>query len=72
MARVGVPGFAKQPCELGPRIGGVHVDDAYRLDPGFRRFAIEQGRQLTVFDRLPEGFLGGDQDRLVNWIGVDG
>src|SRR5882757_8582338 len=68
---MGLSGFAKQAGEFRPGVGGVHVDYAHRFDAGLRWFAIEQRRGFTGFDRPPEGLFSGDQDGLIDRVGLD-
>src|SRR5262249_52471861 len=37
----GMPGVAEQLCELGPRIGRAHIDDADGIDTRPRRLGID-------------------------------
>ena len=56
--------------ELRPGIGGAHVDNAHRLNARLRRLDPKQGRGLAAFDTAPEFPLGGDDEVLVERIGV--
>ena len=70
MLEVRVPGADKDAGELRPGIGGAHIDDADRLDPWLWRLDPEQGRGLAALDTAPEFPLGGDDQVLVERIGM--
>ena len=56
--------------KLRPGIGGAHIDNAHRLDPRPRRLDAEQARGLAALDAAPEFPLGGDDQVLVERIGM--
>ena len=69
---VRVPGADKDAGELRPGIGGAHVDDANRLNPRLRRLDAEQARGLAALHTAPELPFGGDNEVLVERIGMGG
>jgi hypothetical protein len=60
----------KDSRELCPGVRRAHVDNADRFDPRLRRLNAEQGRGLAAFDAAPEFPLGGDDEVLVERIGM--
>ena len=60
-----LPGADEDIGELGPGIGGAHIDNADRLNARLRRLDPEQGRGLAAFHAAPELALGGDDEVLV-------
>ena len=68
--KVGRPSPRKDPRKLRPGVGGTQVDDAHRLDPRLRRFDAEQGRGLAILDAAPEFPFGGNDEVLVERIGM--
>ena len=56
--------------EFRPGIGRTHVDNAHRLDARLRRLDAEQGRGLAALDAAPEFPLGGDDEVLIERIGM--
>ena len=68
---VGRPGPAIGGGELRPGIGGTHIDDPDRLQPWPRRLDPEQPRRLAAHHAAPELLLGGEQQVLVQRIGMD-
>ena len=67
---IGRAGAGKDAGELRPGVGRTHVDDADRLDPRLWRLDTEQARRLTAFDAAPELPLRGDDQVLVEGIGM--
>ena len=65
-------GLAKHDSEFRPGIGGGHVDHTHRLDPWPSRHGKEQARGFAALDTAPEFPLGGDDEVLVEGIGVGG
>ena len=65
-------GANKDAGEFRPGIGGAHVDDAHRLNARLRRLDPKQGWRLATFDTAPELPLGGDNEVLVERIGMGG
>ena len=70
MLEEGGAGRAEYAGEFRPGIGGAHVDDPHRLDPRPRRLDAEQARGLAALDAAPELPLGGEQEVLVERIGM--
>ena len=68
----GGPGPAKHPCEFRPGVGRTHVDDPNRLDPRLGRLDAKEVRGLAGLDAVPELFLGGQQQVLVERVGRNG
>ena len=64
------PGAEKNARELGPGIGGAHIDNPNRLDPRLWRINPKQCWRLATFDTAPELPLGGDDQMLVERIGM--
>src|SRR6266436_6435699 len=62
-------GLAKHAGEFRPGIGGRHVDDPDRLDPGPGCLDPEQVRGFAILDAAPELLLCGEQHVLVERIG---
>jgi hypothetical protein len=65
-----LPGSREDRGELRPGIGGRHVDNAHRFKPRFWRFDPEQLRLLATLDAAPELALGGDDQVLIERIGM--
>src|SRR5690242_19802656 len=65
------PGPRKDTGELRPRVGGVHVDNAYRLESRSWRFDPKQGRSLSTLNATPELALGGEDEMLIKRIGTN-
>ena len=63
-------GPGKASGELRPGIGGAHIDNANRLDPRLWRLDPKQSRRLAIFDTAPEFPLSGDDEVLVERIGM--
>src|SRR5437588_9060044 len=59
MVEKGLPGGAEDRRELGPGIGGRHVDDPHRRKARARRVDPEQARGLAILHTAPELALGG-------------
>ena len=70
MVEMGRTGPRKHRSELRPGIGGAHVDDAHRLDARLWRLDPEQPRRLAALDTAPEFALRGDDEMLIERIGV--
>ena len=66
------PGADEDAGELRPSIGGAHIDNADRLDARLRRLDPEQGRGLTALHTAPELPLSGDNEVLIERIGMGG
>jgi hypothetical protein len=64
------PGPRKDRSKLRPRIRGAHIDNADCLHPRLWRFDAKQSRLLPSLDTAPELPLGGDDEVLIEWIGV--
>src|SRR5580692_10557149 len=56
--------------ELRPGIGGAHVDDADGLDAGLWRLDPKQPRWLAALDTAPELAPCGDDEVLIERIGI--
>ena len=56
--------------KLRPGVRRAHIDDTDCLDARLWRLDAEQGRGLAAFDTAPELPLGGDDEMLVERIGV--
>src|SRR5262249_33966350 len=65
------PGPRKDTGELRPRIGGAHVDNAYRPESRFWRFDPEQSRSLSALNATPELAFGREDEMLIKRIGID-
>src|SRR5262249_41542257 len=63
-------GPGKDAGKLGPGIGRGHIDDADGFEPQPRRLDTKQLRLLTTFDAAPELALGGDNEMLIERIGM--
>src|SRR5215469_7092659 len=63
-------GAGKDAGELGPGIGCGHIDDTDGFEPWLRRFDPEQLRLLAALDTAPELALGGDNEMLIERIGM--
>ena len=68
----GWSGAAEDSGKFGPGVRGAHVNNSDCLDPGLRRLDTEQARGLAALDATPELSLGGDDEVLVEWIGMSG
>ncbi|MGY4237907.1 hypothetical protein ACVIIW_006854 [Bradyrhizobium sp. USDA 4449] len=68
MGRAG-PQIARR--TLGPQIGRGHVDHLDRCEPRPRSLDVEQDRWLAALDAAPELSFGGQQQVLVQRVGVD-
>jgi hypothetical protein len=64
------PGAEKNARELGPGIGGAHIDNPNRFDPRLWWLNSEQCRPLAIFDTAPELPLSGDDQVLAERIGM--
>src|SRR5580700_8531671 len=58
--------------KLRPGIGGAHVDNADRLDARFWRLDAEQQGWLAALDTAPELPFRGDDEVLIQRIGMSG
>ena len=56
--------------EFRPGVRRAHIDNAHGLDARFGRLDSEQGRGLTILDTAPELPLSGDDQVLVERIGM--
>src|SRR5215470_9248470 len=65
-------GAAEDSSKFRPGIRGAHVDDPHRFDAWLRRFNTKQSRGLAVLNATPELSLGGDDEMLIERIGVGG
>ena len=70
MLEMGGAGAGKDAGKLRPGIGRAHIDDADGLDPRLGRLDPKQLRLLAVLDTAPELALGGDNEVLVERVGV--
>ncbi len=68
----GTAGIAKQRCELRPRIGRTHVDNADRLDARAWRLGIDQVGHFTRLDAAPEFLFGRNQHAEIERVHGDG
>ena len=64
------PGPRKDRSELRPGIRGTHVHDSNGLDARLRWVDAKQGRGLAGLDTPPELPLGGDDEVLIERIGM--
>src|SRR6266851_3839709 len=65
---VRLPRAAEDPSELGPAVGGVHIDDPHHLNSWPGRINQEQPRGLATLNTAPELFLGRQQEVLAKTI----
>src|SRR5215469_6875653 len=72
MLQKGLSGAAEDSSKFRPGIRGAHVDDPHRFDAWLRRFNAKQSRGLAVLNATPELSLGGDDEMLIERIGVRG
>jgi hypothetical protein len=72
MVQKGLPGAAEQTGKLRPGVRGGHVDDPHGLDPGFGRFNTKEARGLATLDTTPELAFGGNDQVLIERIGMGG
>ena len=72
MLLMGGPGPAVGGRKFRPGVGGAHIDDPDRLQPRPRRLDPEQPGRFAALHAAPELLLGGEQQVLVQRIGVDG
>src|SRR6516165_4979990 len=56
--------------KLRPGVRGTHIDNAYGLKPRLRRLDPEQLRLFAGLDTTPELALGGDDEMLIERIGM--
>jgi hypothetical protein len=68
--KMGLPGAGEDRRQLGPGVGRGHVDNAHRFKPWLRRLDPEQLRLFTALDAAPELALGGDNQVLIERIGM--
>ena len=64
------PGPGEDHGKLRPGIGRAHIDDAHRLNARLRRLDPEQSRGFAALDTAPELALRGDDQVLVERIGM--
>ena len=64
------PGAEKNARELGPGIGGAHIDNPNRLNARRWRFNPKQGWRLATLHAAPELPLGGNNQVLVKRVGM--
>src|SRR5215471_15423710 len=72
MLQKGLSAAAEDSSKLCPGIRGAHVDDPHRFDARLGRFNTKQSRGLAVLNAAPEFSLGGDDEMLIERIGVGG
>ena len=70
MFEVGLPGAGKDTGELCPGIGGGHIDHTHRRDPRLWRLNAKGFWFLAALDTAPELPLGGDNEVLIERIGM--
>src|SRR5258708_4843484 len=68
----GGTGPSKGSCEFCPAVGSGHIDDADRRQPWSWRFDPEQPRRFTALDAVPDLFLGGGQQMLIERLDMNG
>ena len=67
---VRVPGADKDSGELRPGIGSAHIHNANGLNPRFRWLDAEQCGGLAALDTTPEFPLRGDNEMLIERVGM--
>ena len=72
MLEMRIPGADENVRELRPGIGGAHINNSDRLNARLRRLDPEQGRGLAVLHTAPELPLRGDNEVLIERIGMGG
>ena len=72
MLEMRLPGADEDIGELGPNIGGAHIDNADRLNARLRRLDTKQGRGLAALHAAPKFALSSDNEVLVKGIGMGG
>src|SRR5215471_1897875 len=72
MVEKSLPGCAEQIGKFGPGIRAAHVDDADSFDSGLGWLEAKEARGLTAFDTAPEFAFSGDNEVLVERIGMSG
>ena len=72
MFLMGSPGSSERSGEFRPTVGRAHIDDTDRLKPRPRRLYPEQTWRLAVLNAAPEFPFCGDQEVLVERIGMNG
>ena len=65
-----LPGSREDRGELGPRVGGSHIDNPHGFKPRLRRLDAEQLGLFATFHTAPELALGRDKKVLIERIGV--
>ena len=70
MVQEGLAGIAKQSCKLRPGVRGAHIHDPNSFDAWLRRLDAKEARGLATFNSAPELPLGGDDQVLVQRIGM--
>ena len=70
MLKMSRSGPRKDRGKLRPGVRGAHVDNPNCLDAWFRRLDAKQGRGLLAFDAAPEFPLCGNDEMLIEWIGM--
>src|ERR1035437_8311683 len=71
MVEEGRVGLAKHPRQFGPGIGCTHINDAHRCDPRPWWLGPIEARGLATLHTPPELLFRGQQQMLVEAIGVD-
>ena len=69
--QVGRASAGKDCSKIRPGVRRAHIDDPNRCDARLRRLDPEQGRGLPTLDAPPELALSGDDQVLVERIGMD-
>jgi hypothetical protein len=72
MLEMRIPRADENSRKLRPGIGRAHIHDAHRPNARLRRLDPEQGRGLPALDTAPEFSLLGDNEVLIQRIGMSG
>src|SRR6516165_2665368 len=70
MLQKGWSGAAEETGKFGPGIRVAHIDNSDCLDPGLRWLDPEEARRFAALDATPELALGGDNEVLIERIGM--
>ena len=72
MLQKGLPGAAEDPRKFRPGVRCTHIDDSDRFEPRLWWLDAKEARGLSTLHATPELSLGGDNEVLVEWIGMGG
>jgi hypothetical protein len=70
MIQESLPGIAEETGKFRPRVRGAHIHNPDCFNPGLRRLDAKETRGLAALDASPELPLGGNNEVLVEWIGM--